>query len=161
MNKKGQVTMGVLIVLAVAAIVGLVLFQESANQVAKANPSAVTTVTNQTITFPAVGSKLILTGQELVGTPVLTNATTGTLVPATNYTIQEEVRTSDGLKGIVLTAKAGYQNSVSTNISYTYYPDGYIDDAGGRSIAGIIVLLAAIAIAIFVLAPILKERFDL
>lgn len=161
MNKRGAIGLSLILILAVGAIVALVLFQESANQVAKSNPSTTTTILNQTITFPAAGGKVILTGQELVASYGLTNKSSGAVVPTTNYTLQEEVRTSDGLKGIVITGKAGDWAGLPVNVSYVYYPDGYIDDAGGRSIAGIIVLLAALAVAIFVLAPFLKERFDL
>ena len=156
-NRKAQIGIGVLVLMAVAVIVGLVMFQQVATNVEQGTRSVTgaITIANSTKTFPAAGSKLILTGQELLpNTIVITNATGGGTVPSTNYTIAEEVRTTDGLKGIVVTGKAGDFAAASVNVSYQYYPDGYIDDGGARSITGLIVLLAAIAIALVVLGGI-------
>lgn len=156
MNSKAQLGVGLLIVMAVAAIVGLVLFQASAGKVGDALPALVT-VTNSTQTMPATGSKLILTGQEYATTAIITNATSGTTVPTTNYTIAEEVRTTDGYKGIVVTSLGNDYSSRSVNVSYGYYPDGYVDNSAGRSITGLIVLLGAIAIALVILSGV---KFD-
>ena len=153
MDRKGQVSVGMVVILGIAAIVGLILFQAAAQETGKSLPGLVT-ANNVTYTFPAAGSKLIITGQELVGTILVMNSTDGSVVPATNYTVAEEVRTTDGYKGIVVTAKAGYYNSKSVNISYQYYPDGYIDDSGGRGVMGIVVVLAAIAVALIILGGI-------
>lgn len=147
--EKNQ-TIGILISGFIAAIIGLILLQSIAvyvEQGTRAN-SGVATQTNRTITISGLSSGGIveLPGQELVSTLVVTNGSTVTAVPTTNYTIAECVRTSDGLKGICYTKTTAGNAFPTVNVSYTYYPDGYIDDAGGRSIAGLIVILAALAI---------------
>jgi hypothetical protein len=161
-NKKGQINMTILIVLAVAIIVGLIFFQEVANNVEQGTRtvSGVVNVYNQSITTPAANGILELTGQELVGTPIVTNTSTSTVMTTTNYTVSECVRTSDNLKGICYTALTANGAAKAFNISYSYYPNGYIDNAGSRSIAGIIVLLFAVGLVIVVLAPMIKEKFE-
>ena len=154
MNNKGQV--GMIVMLAIAVIVGLILFQPVATnveQVTRTN-TGVQTQLNQTITISSLSSGGIveLNGQELVSTLQVINSTTGTVLPTTNYTIAECVRTSDNLKGICYTKTTAGNAFPSVNVSYTYYPAGYADDAGARSIAGIIVLLTAIAVFLVVLS---------
>jgi len=160
MNRKGQVS--ILLVCAIAVIIGLVLLQQVATNVEQGTRavSGTVAVTNETFTTPALDAVKELTGQELVGTPTVVNQTAGSEIISTgNYTIYECVRTSDGLKGICYKTLTEAGAERAYNISYVYYPDGYIDDAGGRSIAGIIVLLAAIGIAVVCL-PRVKDLFD-
>lgn len=159
-NKKGQISAGVILVIFVGVVCALALIPAIATQVeqtTRANSGTVT-VTNSTITTPANGAVISLTGQELVGTPIVTNSSEGTVIAAGNYTIAECIRASDGLKGICYTTKSTYGAARSYNISYAYYPDGYADDGASRSIMGLILIFAMIAIAIFVLYPIMKER---
>jgi len=162
MNKKGQVSIGFLIVAAIAVIIGLVLLSPIASNVDQTTRtvSGTTAVENQTITAPASGSIVESSGQELVGIPKVYNESGASLViTSPNYTISECVKTSDSLKGICYKALTAEYEGKNINVSYTYYPAGYADDAGSRSIAGIIVLLAAIGIAV-VCIPKVKELLD-
>jgi hypothetical protein len=152
MNKKAQAGVGLLITLAIAVIVGLILFQAVATNVEKGTRAVtgVIDVENITLSAGALNAIVEVTGQELVTTRSVSNATDGVLIAATNYSLAECTRTSDGLKGICF-KRVGTDTTGIVNVSYTYYPDGYIDNSGARSIAGIIVLLSAIGIAIVVL----------
>jgi predicted Kef-type K+ transport protein len=162
MNKKGQLGVGLIVVVAIAIIVGIILFQAVASNVdqgTRAN-SGVVTVVNGTYTG-VLNTPVELAGQELVSLTSVGNATTGANVAAANYTVAECVRTSDNLKGICYTA-VGVGSPAATGpvkISYTYYPNGYIDDAGARSIAGIIVLLTALGIALIAYLGV-KSKLD-
>lgn len=162
-GKKGQAGVGMLILGAIAVIVALVLFQASADNVEKGTRTntGLVTVNNATYTMAAAVNGITeVAGQELVGSVGLTNKTAGqTQIQASNYSVAECVRTSDGLKGICLKVLDDDYASANVNITYTYYPDGYIDDAGGRAVAGIIILLAAIAIGITLL-PIIRNKYD-
>jgi len=160
MNRKGEIGITEFLVVFIGIIVGLVLFVPIGQFVGTATGANLATYSNQSITMPAIGSSADLNGQELVGTPVVTNSTitTGGRVPATNFTIDERVD-SQGLKGVVLTSKGGdYVGSV-VNISYQSYPDGYIDNAGGRSMALLIPIFVALATMVIGLMPSVREKF--
>ena len=162
MEKKAQIGIGVIITIAIAIIVGLILFQPIASNVeigTRANSGVVSANTSITATQNV---NYELTGQELVSVIAVINATGDIVVPASNYTVTECVRTSDNLKGICYKGLGVYNTlgtggSGAVKVAYTYYPAGYIDDAGGRAISGIIILLTAIGIAIVVLAG---SKFD-
>lgn len=155
MDNKGQAGMGIFLIAFVAVIVGLVLFQAIAGQVGTATTSA-TLVAGQ-YTIPAAGVTIDLIGQDLLSTPAVINRSGGEAVTATNYTIQEGVSATRGVKTIQMTGKGGYYASKAANVSYTYGPDGYINDSGGRAIAGIIIIFVALGIAVVALEPTLRS----
>ena len=157
MNNKAQLGIGAIVLIAIAAIVGLILFQPIADNVEQGTRAATGVIAsgaNYQITATS-GTAVELVGQELVTITSVKNGTSGEAVPTSNYTLAECVKTSNNLKGICYT---GVQNGTSKiNISYSYYPDGYIDDAGARSVSGIIILLTAMGVAMIVLAG---NKFD-
>lgn len=157
-SKKAEMDgMGVILIAFVAIVVGIAFYQAIIQYVGESTGVSLIRTINSTITMPAANGVVELTGQEYVGTAIVTNASeVGTIVPTTNYTITERIN-SDGVKGIVLTSKGGMWATGSVNITYTYYPDGYIDDAGGRSMALLIPIFAALAIAIVALVPALRS----
>ena len=162
MNKKGQLGIGLIIVVAIAIIIGLIMFQAIASNVDQGTRAAsgVVTVVNGTYTG-VLNTPVELAGQELVTLTSVNNASTGAAVAAANYTVAECIRASDNLKGICYTA-VGVGSPAATGaikISYTYYPNGYIDDAGARSLTGIIVLLTAIGIALVAYLGV-RTKFD-
>ena len=157
-SKKAELGVGVIVVAAIAIIVGLILFQAAASNVEQATQTVTGVSTLSQGQYTGVlNTPVELVGQELISVIAVTNRSSGAAIAAANYTIYECVRNSDNLKGICYKALGAGLPSASApvNISYTYYPNGYIDDAGSRSIAGIIILLAAIAIAL-VLIPYLR-----
>jgi len=159
-NKKGQI--GVVITVAIGVIVCLILFSAIAGNVQQSTQSnGAKTSVNTTVAAAKLGTMTELAGQELVSVTTVLNVSGGT-VEATNYTIAECIRMSDNLKGICYTSLGtsiiGTANASGTvYITYVAYTNGYIDDAGARSIAGIIILLAAIGIALVVLGG---SKFD-
>lgn len=157
MQKKGQVNVGAVIIAAVIVIVGLVLLQASAGFIGTASNQV--TATNVTYTSAANGLSIDLDGQELFGTVTIVNASNVSQNWASNFTVAEGVSPRTGVKRILLTTGNTTVANRSVNVSYTYGSEGYIDDAGGRAIAGIIVLLFGLAISISVLSPTLREKF--
>ena len=157
MNKKAEMNrIGLIMGIFIAVIVALVLFQTSADQTA-----GVTTtyrVDNQTVTAPTVTAKYTdLAGvQTVIGTYSITNATSGEVLLSSNMTLVQRVA-SDGLLGVSLYNKQPSYNSQSVNLTYTYGPDGYVEDSGARSIVAIITLLSALAIAVAVMLPSVRE----
>lgn len=154
MNSKAQLGVGVILTLFIGALVGLVLLQSAAQQTSNSLNTA--NLINRTFTAPANGATIDLVGQELLSTPVVTN-TTGAVITSGNYTIAEGVSTTDGLKRIRYTANSGQGASQSLNVSYTYGPEGYIEDGGGRSIFGLVVIFGALSIAVFLIVPSLRN----
>lgn len=154
MNRKGQ---GLTILLVfVGIIVALAMYQGLDPFMGQATGTA--TLTNSTFTSPAAGSTIDLTGQELLSTPIVSNRTGQAVVPASNYTIEERISTVDGLKRITYTSRAGPMAGQAVNISYSYGREGYIEDAGGRGIANLIPLFAALAVALIALSAIYKDK---
>jgi len=156
MNNKGQMGTGTILMGFLAVIVALALFISIAQQVGETSTTG--SASQAQYTMPADGVTIDLVGQELLSTPTVTNMSDGTdTVTASNYTIEERVSAVDGLKRITLTAAAGPFNSQAVNISYDYGAEGYIDSSGGRSVAALITLFAALAIGLIFLAPVIKD----
>lgn len=146
-NKKGEVGIGALIMVFIGVIVGLVILASTFPTIGQTTQTVLQN--NQTITFPNSGQSVVLNGQAASAVTVINRS--GSVVPASNYNITN-YDTTTGTFRVLLTANAGstfYGNS--TNVSYTYEPVGYVTDSGSRSIIGLIPLLSAIAIALFVL----------
>ena len=163
-QKQGEVGLGVILVVAVGLILALVMFQQVASNVEQGTQAVtgLTTATNYSVTGEK-DVKVALAGQELGTVTAVVNATTGATIAAANYTVAECVRPTDGLKGICYTALTDVESGTGTGeggvkVTYTYYPDGYIDDSGARSVTGLIVLLTAIGIVMIAYLGI--RRFD-
>jgi hypothetical protein len=156
-QKQGEIGLGVILTVAVAVIVALVLFQQIAGNTDV--PTKTASLSQGLYTAPSAGSCIDLVGQELLSTPTVTNRSDGATIPAVNYTISEGVSSVDGLKRIRFCTVGTLQDPYSTsiNVSYTYGREGYIEDNGARSIAGIIILLTAIGIAMIAFLGIRKD----
>ncbi len=126
------------------------------------------TVVNLTFTPSNVNvtpGTLLTPGRDvLAGTVLITNetGTTGNtdIGTAARYSIQNFVA-NDGLvhSYLVTNSSAGPDGgyNVSVNLSYEYRGTGYINDSGGRAIAGLITLFAALAIVVFVIVVFVKR----
>jgi len=158
MNKKAQTGWAMLFVVFIGLVAGLALYEAVVS-----NVGAVTTAsshTNLTVTMGANGSRVDLDGQELLNTPEVYNATGGELVTSGNYTIDETVSATTGVKTIsILTPANSNYMSVPVNVTYEYGADGYIASSGGRSMALLIPIFAALALAVFALSPTIRGNF--
>lgn len=162
MDKKGQLSVGVILVAFVGIIVALALYQGIFGFIGQTTSSEVynTTAGSAALVVPADGATTDLTGQELLDTPLVINATGGETVPSTNYTIAETISATDGLKRISYTAVGGLYEGASVNVSYTYGAEGYVDSGAGRSIVLLIPILAALAIGLIALGPTIKSGIE-
>ena len=157
MDKRGQITVGVILMGFLTVLVGLILLQGSFPFIGQTVNTF--TLANRTFTFPATGGTIDLVGQELINTPGVINRSNGVVVPASNYTIAERISTVDGLKRIALTANAGFFNNQVVNVSYDYGSEGYIDDAGGRATTNLIPLMGVLALLCVAIGMVIKEKF--
>lgn len=145
-NKKGASTfaLGGLVIMAIMVIVCAALLpQIFQNQAVMTNTVNFT----GTITTGAASVAQWVTGQELITTPISVNVT-ATQNCANNVTYAEGINPTTGLKGISMTPVATWTTAACTvmNVSYLYGASGYVDDAGGRTVAGTIGLFAALAL---------------
>ena len=157
MNKKGQIGVGSIVIVAIAIIVGLVLLQASSAPVA----TITDTVTNVNTSFTApggLGQTVTLLGQANRNL-IVVNGTNGVVIPASNYTIRNYVVSNGQLISTLepngLTT-LGWQNKTIL-VTATTEPYGYDTNGGGRAIASLIIVFFALAIAVIALLIILKS----
>jgi len=147
MNDKGQIGFGMIVMSAVAILIGLAFYtgtvSPSIGQMTKLSNSY-----NQTMTLPANGetSELTMCGQRAVSY-IITNATSGAIVPTTNYTISQGIGTDGYLAAKITTTTSPYAQK-SVNVSCEYEPKGYIPESGSRGIVSLIAIFSAFLIVI-------------
>lgn len=159
-SKKAQMNVGMIILLFITLIVGLILFQDIAQFVGQTRDTAV--IVNDTFTAPANGGRVDLTGQEFFGSATVYNATGQSsastyILGAGNYTIDERVSPTTGVKTVYFQLDDALFENQELNISYDYGPDGYMDNSGGRSMAGLIIIFTALVIAVVAMSPVIRE----
>jgi hypothetical protein len=162
MNKKGEIGMvSILLATFVAIIVGLALLQGAAVYTGLATNTRTLSYTNGLYTAPASGSCIDLRGQELLSAATVINRTDATAITS-NYTIAEGVSTVDGLKRIRFCTTGAYYSGGAMdgkliNVSYSYGDEGYVNDAGARSVVLMILIFGGLAIAVVALTPTLRS----
>ena len=149
MNRKAQINvLGVLLIAFVGIIIGIALFQVVSQTVG----DATNTYDVANASLSSVNATYSLTGQS-VSSVVVYNTTGDAIVSSGNYTIANNQVVDGTLTArITVEADAIYQGG-DWEVSYTYEPDGYIDSAGGRGVALLIPIFAALAIAVLALVP--------
>jgi len=156
MNRKGEITVGTSILLFVGIIVALAIFSAFPASVAQITQTS--NVVNQSVTAPAAGSTSTILSGQAVSNVIVINASSGNVIPASNYTITNYV-VSNGVVVNTFTSNTGLLGfqSRAINVSYTMEPFGYATDSGTRAIIPLILVFAALAIAVFVIVPSLRD----
>lgn len=150
--EKNALGIGALIVVFVAVIVGIALLQGAADNVSGASTEV--SVVNLTMTAGALNVPTAVTGYQGVDGAYTVIQTNGT---AANATLASA--SVSGNKVLQLTAlDAASAASKSVKITATLQPTGYIDDGATRSIAALIIIFAALAIAVVALTPVLRDK---
>jgi hypothetical protein len=148
MNKKGESQVAVITVMAVALLVALAFLPTIFG--AQKQMTDTFYVRNVTVTLGNNGTWTDLPYQEYDGTLLFQNATvTATPISSANFSVREEVSASKNVKRVQISpcgASTCGWNSSTINVSGTFGLEGYVDDAGGRSIAGMIGLFSSLAV---------------
>ena len=161
MDKKGQLGVGGIVVLAMGIIVALVLSQQIFNQqsimtskisvedeLIDISPARLSGgAINETYPFTVTNYP---SGWKVTECP-LTGVTYGNASTDFTSTTDYTFNTSSGVLLLKNTATVN-QSSNSTYIDYTYCPDGYNKDSSSRSIAGLIGLFAALGLVAWVIS---------
>jgi hypothetical protein len=144
MNNKGNMFgVGTIIVLFVAIVFVMALLSGGIYE----NIGRMTlteNVVNQTVSIAT--SPIVLRGRA-VSSVVVTNASAGYLIASANYSIVNNDVSTGTLRAYLSnsTWNTG-ATTTSVNVSYTYQPLTYADDAGSRSMISLIAIFAAIAV---------------
>lgn len=90
---------------------------------------------------------------------LVSNTSSHSTIVAGNYTIYNNILNANGELSSAIDMRAGDTAQGTTwQVAYTFQPLGYVPDAAGRSIVGLIVIFAALAIAVIALAPVLQSK---
>ncbi len=143
----------------ISAILGVVLLVAIADQVVLNTNTA--TVTNGTLTAPAINGTLDITGRELITAIEIYNGTNSTQTLIGLGGALRTASVSGGLLSVQFTLNdsAASYSGKPVNVTYTYNPDGYITDASARSITILIILFGALGILIVVLVFLFRGSF--
>ncbi len=119
--------------------------------------------TNSTFTAPVVNGSVAITGRELVDgtTPITLNASNASGIDLQDLGVFVDTRTINGVRTVALNINQtgiGFASS-DINVTYEYDPQGYISIAGGRSITLLILIIAALAILVFVVVVFVRDGF--
>ena len=160
MNRKAQTAgIGVLITVAIAIIIGAILLQASAPAVATVN--TLQTVVNESATFPAGSTVLVLKGQAVSNVVVL-NRSGGFEITSGNYTITNRELSNGALRAYLSNTTSDIWVGKAVNVSYTYEAFGYATDSGSRVMIGLVLVFGALAVFVTAMSPIgdaIKDLF--
>jgi hypothetical protein len=161
MNKKGQAFgtgVGMFIAIAITIIVGVILFQASAQNVGDVTNTE--TVTN--LSFAAANNTnyypFTSYGYKACNDVVIYNNTADVVIASGNYTVTNNV-VYNGAETVrvAVNYSADVYAGDGWNISCTAQPDTYAD-GGGRAMAGLIVIFFALAVAMIALYPVFESK---
>jgi len=130
-----------IIIMAIAILVALAFLPAIASNQAVMTNTYSESKTAQTL--PVVVT--VLTGQDLIGTATVVNQS-GVVDCSANYTIASGIDKTTNTKRVLMTPTATSTSCTALNYSYSYGAEGYVNDAGGRALAGTIVLFASLAL---------------
>lgn len=159
MNKKAQVDMkiGIIIMIAIIAIVGTVLMTSSAQNLELYRNTH--DVVNESFSSTNGTTGVVITGCQQMLSVVVYNGSDDIIVTSGNFSI-----TQNNIVDGVLVARfnvsanpVGLQ-AQNWNVSYTCEPFGFDTNSGGRAISGLIIIFGMLAIAVAVLGPTLKDE---
>ncbi len=170
MNKKGEMSLGVIVMLFVGIIVALALLtpifntqnQMTSKQVETNKSYAVTTAyvdaneVDETINYTLYTQSVWKQASCDLGSVVIRNGIGDVLTITTDYLVY----TDAGVFSLVNTSDTVPATTLNlTYADFNFCADGYNTNSGARSIAGIIGLFAALALMAFVLIGIKNEIF--
>lgn len=148
--------MGAILIVFVGIVVGIALFQSSAQNVGTVTN---TNTVNLSKTLAVAGSSIYdTTHRAITGVTIVNASNQSQTVPATNYTVTNNV-VYNGALATKITTNDGTWNSSAVYVQGTGQPLTYSDNSGARSMAGLIVIFFALGIGVLALYPVYKERF--
>ena len=154
MNNKGQ-SMQTLIIVFMALIVGVILFQTIAQNIG----SSVNTgyIANTSLSTVVNGTAQYLTDYRAISDVIIINETGNVVISSGNYTITNNV-VHNGALAVEIMPNAEDAYISAWKVSGEVQPLTYIDDAGGRSMASLVVIFFALAVGLIALYPVYESK---
>lgn len=158
MNKKGQMELGVIIMIFITIIIGTIFLTVIAQSVGESVNTVV--LVNQTETLAANGASIFITEWRAIDSIVILNASNNITILAANYTVTNDVvdPTTGGLS-IQITTDDTQFASTAVKISGTVQPTTYIADGGARAMANLIIIMFALAVLVVIIGPSVSREF--
>lgn len=143
MNNRGELTVGSVVILAVALILGAVFAGAIADEQAKLTETRDTT--NDTITAAAENQTVELDGQAVVGSVTVTNTTSDDV--SDQFTVlNNQINDNGDLTAQLETDAGANEAGNSVNTTYTYEPLGYNSETSARTVATLPLLFFVLAV---------------
>jgi hypothetical protein len=161
-DKKGQIGVGTILIVAITLIVGAIFLVAIAQSVG--NSVNTQTLINSTISTSISNVSTFYIDYRSISNVIIVNGTAGGQgeVVAANYTVTNNViDPSDGTLSVGITPATGINwNTYGTTwrISGTAQPVTYIADSGGRAMANLIIVMFALAILVVALYPVYESK---
>lgn len=168
MNKKGQMTLGVIVITIMGLFAALALFgaiidsQASLTDKTDVQNQSVDVSSayigddevNESINFTIYSQSDWKKSECPLTSVTLLNGANTSLADSTDYELYE----SEGVFSLINTTKTVPSTSLNTTkVTYTHCPDGYNTSSGARGVARMISLFAALAIAVFAGRHVFKQ----
>jgi len=153
MNKKGQTAVFGYIIMFIGIIVALTLLVASAQS--KGQITDLVTVANESLGTMTNGTTLYITNYRSCSGLTIFNATGDVEIPSTNYTATNNVVYNGALSvsvapSVSITAGQAYNKGTAT-FDGTCEPLTYDENSASRTIIDLVIVLAGIALALWVL----------
>jgi len=153
MNKKGQLGVGGLIMIAIGVIVGSIFLVAVAQSVGETTNTV--DLVNGSYTATANGEVFYVTNYKAINDISIMDAG-GETITSGNYTAENDA-VYNGALAVKITVDDAAFESQEWLISGTAEPLTYISDSGGRAMSSLIVVMFALAVLAIALAPVIKE----
>ena len=156
MDNKGQVGVGLILMTAIALIVGAIFVPIIAQQLSTSTDTVA--VANQSETLAANSASIYIEEYRALSSVVILNATDDVTIGDGNYTITNNViHPTTGALSVKVTTDDAEFASNAVKVSGTAQPLTYTSDAGARAVISIIVIMFALAVAVVALEPTLRS----
>ena len=156
MNKSGQMSLGNIMFVFIAVIVGVILFQAIAQQVGTTTNTI--TVSNESLSTVVNNTPQYLTNYKAISDVTMWNATGDTIVKSGNYTITNNFVRNGALTVKITPTYSSADLANAWKISGTAQPLTYISNSGARSMAGLITIFFALLVAAIALYPVYQNK---
>jgi hypothetical protein len=154
-NKAQAMGIGVIMIVFIAVLVGVILFQSAAQAVGTVTNTEA--LVNYTATAAANEESFYLTNYRAIDVSSITNGTTGAVIGAGNYTVTNNV-VYNGALSTQITVNAATYAEETWAINGVAQPLTYVDNAGGRSMVSLITIFFALGVALIALYPVYSSK---